>query len=116
GFGHIHIFSYSKREGTKAATLPEQISEAVKKQRSGQLHQLAHQLKHEFYNANLGKIFPVLWEGHKENLGNGKQRVFGYTPNYLRVACEIDENLNIENQTINTRLVQAADGFILGEL
>ena len=116
GFGHIHIFSYSKREGTKAATLANQISEPIKKQRSQALHSLANQLKHEFYNANLGKIFPVLWEGQKEDLGNGKQRVFGYTPNYLRVACDVDAGVNLENQTLNTRLIEVGQGFILGEL
>lgn len=116
GFGHIHIFSYSKREGTKAATLPNQINEAIKKQRSQVLHDLAHQSKQDFYHAQLGKTFSVLWEGQKEDLGNGKQRVFGYTPNYLRVACEVANEVSLENKTAECRLLTAQDGFILTEL
>lgn len=116
GFGHIHIFTYSRREGTKAATLPEQIHNDIKKQRSQQLHELAETMKRQFCTANIGNEFPVLWEGYKEPLANGKQRVFGYTTNYLRVACELDADVIVENQTINTRLIAVQEGFMVGEL
>lgn len=115
GFGHIHIFTYSSREGTKAATLPEQISNDIKKQRSQQLHDLAYTMKQQFCLENIGKEFPVLWEAYSEPLANGKHRVFGYTPNYLRVGCVLDADVSVENQTINTRLVTVEDGFIIGE-
>ncbi|MDD1614962.1 MAG: MiaB-like tRNA modifying enzyme [Methylococcaceae bacterium NSP1-2] len=116
GFGHIHIFTYSSREGTKAATLPDQIHNDIKKQRSQQLHELANTLKQQFYSANVGHEFPVLWEGYSEPLADGKQRVFGYTPNYLRVSCVLEADVSVENQTINTRLTALGDGFIVGEL
>ena len=116
GFGHIHIFTYSRREGTKAATLPDQLTNDIKKQRSQQLHELADTLKQQFYTANIGNEFPVLWEGYSEPLADGKHRVFGYTPNYLRVACVLDAAISVENQTINTRLTAVADGVIIGEL
>lgn len=116
GFGHIHIFTYSRREGTKAATLSEQIHNDIKKQRSQQLHELAETMKRQFCTANIGNEFPVLWEGYKEPLANGKQRVFGYTTNYLRVACELDADVIVENQTINTRLIAVQEGFMVGEL
>jgi threonylcarbamoyladenosine tRNA methylthiotransferase MtaB len=98
GFGHIHIFTYSPREGTKAATLPNPVSHEIKKQRSEQLHLLAGKMKHDFYQQNIGQKFEVLWERQRENLENGKQRVFGYTPNYLRVSCEISKDETLENQ------------------
>ncbi|MEI6706703.1 MAG: tRNA (N(6)-L-threonylcarbamoyladenosine(37)-C(2))-methylthiotransferase MtaB [Methylococcales bacterium] len=116
GFGHIHIFTYSSREGTKAATLPNQVTNDIKKQRSQQLHELANSQKQQFYTANIGNEFPVLWEGYSEPLPDGKHRVFGYTPNYLRVACVLDTDVSVENQTLNTRLVAVEDGFIVGEL
>ena len=116
GFGHIHIFTYSSREGTKAANLPNQVTNDIKKQRSQQLHELANSQKQQFYAANIGNEFPVLWEGYNEPLPNGKHRVFGYTPNYLRVACVLDTDVSVENQTLNTRLVAVEDGFIVGEL
>ena len=116
GFGHIHIFTYSSREGTKAATLPNQITNDIKKQRSQQLHELANSQKQQFYTDNIGNEFPVLWEGYSEPLPNGKHRVFGYTPNYLRVACMLDADVSVENQTLSTRLVAVENGFIVGEL
>jgi threonylcarbamoyladenosine tRNA methylthiotransferase MtaB len=116
GFGHVHIFTYSSREGTKAASLPNQVTNDIKKQRSQQLHDLASNQKQQFYADNIGNEFPVLWEGYSEALPNGKHRVFGYTPNYLRVGCVLDATIKLENQTLNTRLTAVADGFIVGEL
>ncbi|MFZ2725116.1 MAG: tRNA (N(6)-L-threonylcarbamoyladenosine(37)-C(2))-methylthiotransferase MtaB [Methylococcaceae bacterium] len=115
GFGHLHIFTYSKREGTKAASLPNQINGDIKKQRSQQLHQLADTMKHQFFAENIGKEFSVLWEGYTEQLENNQQRVFGYTPNYLRVGCVINNDESLENQITQCRLIAVADGYIIGE-
>ncbi len=62
-FSHIHIFSYSPRSGTKAATMPCQISRVVKKERSLALHQLARQLKKQTLTDNLYPSHTVLSEG-----------------------------------------------------
>jgi threonylcarbamoyladenosine tRNA methylthiotransferase MtaB len=116
GFGHIHIFTYSKREGTKAASLPDQVNNEVKKQRSRQLHELAEEMKLKFFECNVGNEFPVLWEGYSEPLDNGMQRVFGYTPNYLRVGCVIDSDVSVENRTIDCVLTAVEKDFVVGEL
>ncbi len=115
-FGHIHIFGYSRRQGTKAASLPEQIDDATKKQRSRQLHAVAETMKRDFMEKNLGQIFPVLWEGQTERLPDGKTRVFGYTPNYLRVACDAEDAETIVNHIIPAKLIKREDDFIVGEL
>ncbi|MDD2660289.1 MAG: tRNA (N(6)-L-threonylcarbamoyladenosine(37)-C(2))-methylthiotransferase MtaB [Methylococcales bacterium] len=116
GFGHIHIFTYSSREGTKAATLPNQVANELKKKRSRQLHELANDMKKKFCQDNIGGEFPVLWEGYREALEGGKQRVYGYTPNYLRVACVISNDESLENQTITARLTALGDGCVFGDL
>jgi threonylcarbamoyladenosine tRNA methylthiotransferase MtaB len=116
GFGHIHIFTYSSREGTKAAGLPDQLSNDLKKQRSRQLHELAEQMKLKFFTECIGNEFPVLWEGYSEALDDGKQRVFGYTPNYLRVGCVIDDKLSVENRTLDCVVTAVAEGSVCGEL
>lgn len=117
GFGHIHIFSYSPREGTKAAGLPDQISQTLKKQRSKQLHELAETLKQDFVAENLSSSANVLWEGQTEILDNGKIRYFGYTPNYLRVACDVDSAIKLENQILPAKLSNVADTkFVAVEL
>ena len=97
GFSHIHIFSYSQREGTKAAGLPDQVKTDLKKQRSQVLHQRAEGMRRDFVLAQLGQTHAVLWEGQTETLENGRMRYFGYTPNYLRVACEVDAGMDLEN-------------------
>jgi len=116
GFGHIHIFTYSTRQGTKAATMPEPVPNAIKKQRSQHLHQSAEKMKQDFMQQNFGKTWPVLWEGQREMLDNGQQRVFGYTSNYLRVACDIKPNRHIENQIISATLVSTEKDYCLTEL
>jgi threonylcarbamoyladenosine tRNA methylthiotransferase MtaB len=112
GFGHIHIFTYSSREGTKAATLPNQLTNEIKKQRSKQLHELAETMKQQFIAENLNKKFAVLWEGQKQAIDDGQQRVLGYTPNYLRVACTIPSSESIENKIINAQLESVADKHV----
>jgi len=116
GFGHIHIFTYSSREGTKAASLPDQLSNDIKKQRSKQLHELAEEMKLKFFANNVGFEFPVLWEGYSEALVDDKQRVFGYTPNYLRVGCVIGNDVSVENQTLNCVVAAVDEGCVVGEL
>jgi len=116
GFGHIHIFGYSPREGTKAAVLPNQISQEIKKQRSRQLHEIAENMKEAFVAQNIGMQAPVLWEGQTETLENGKVRYFGYTPNYLRVACDVNVDTLLENQILNAKLRHSESGFVTVEL
>jgi len=83
GFGHMHIFSYSRREGTKAAELPGQVERAVKKERSRQMLALATQLKARELNKHLGKTYPVLWE---QQIIEGRGMWTGYTPHYHKMA------------------------------
>ncbi len=116
GFGHIHIFTYSCREGTKAADLPNQISNDTKKQRSQQLHKLTEDMKLQFCRDQLGKQFPVLWEGYREPYGENQQLVFGYTPNYVKVGCVIDSHKSIENQTLTCRTTAINKDYLNGEL
>ncbi|MEQ1529684.1 MAG: tRNA (N(6)-L-threonylcarbamoyladenosine(37)-C(2))-methylthiotransferase MtaB, partial [Methylococcales bacterium] len=116
GFGHMHIFTYSSRAGTKAAGLPNQVNNAVKKQRSRQLHDLTEQMKSKFCREQLGKQFPVLWEGYREPYGDGKTLVFGYTPNYVRAACVVDAEQSLENQTITCRATASEKDCLLVDL
>ena len=112
GFGHLHIFTYSSREGTKAATLPNPVKNEIKKQRSKQLHQLAETMKSQFIEKNNGEKFDVLWEGYKQQLDKGEQLIFGYTPNYLRVACKISADKSIENKILPVRLDSSEEKHI----
>jgi threonylcarbamoyladenosine tRNA methylthiotransferase MtaB len=76
GFSFIHVFKYSKRPGTVAASMPNQVSEVVKSQRSEVLMQVAERAESEFYRQNVGTKRQVLflreidsnvWEGVSDN-------------------------------------------------
>jgi threonylcarbamoyladenosine tRNA methylthiotransferase MtaB len=114
GFGHLHIFTYSPRTGTKAATLPNQVPDTVKKQRSQELHRLAEAMRLAFLQQNLYQESPVLWEGYTENWDENKQRIYGYTPNYLKVSAVIDKCRSLENQVTPTRLASVCDYVLTG--
>ncbi len=103
GFGDLHIFSYSHRAGTKAATLSNPIRKQVKKQRSQQLHELALSMKQKFIETQLNKECLVLWETPQEDLETGKRLSLGYTPNYLRVAGESHLENSLSLVTLATR-------------
>ncbi|MGR9105512.1 MAG: tRNA (N(6)-L-threonylcarbamoyladenosine(37)-C(2))-methylthiotransferase MtaB [Gammaproteobacteria bacterium] len=86
GFGHLHIFTYSAREGTKAAQFSEQVPHTLKKERSRILHRLADAMKKDTFNRYLGRSLPVLWEKLPEDeADHSDDTASGYTPNFLRV-------------------------------
>ena len=104
GFGHIHIFSYSPREGTKAAGLANPVEEAVKKFRSNQLHILADNLKQNFHEKHLNTTIDVLWEGQKKD-ENGRLIFNGYTPNFCKVESNGVNDVLLEGRVKATKLL-----------
>lgn len=114
GFGHVHIFTYSPRAGTKAAGLANPVAETVKKQRSQALHQLAEQAQQNWLAQQLGQQVTVLWERHREQAG---ELIYtGYTPNYCKVITKPHHTVNLENQITTVGLALASDetGVLLG--
>jgi threonylcarbamoyladenosine tRNA methylthiotransferase MtaB len=83
GFGHMHIFSYSRREGTRAASLPGQVEKSIKKERSQQMHQLAAKLKTIELQKQVGNRATVLWE---QQTSQGSGLWTGYTPQYHKIV------------------------------
>ncbi len=113
GFGHIHIFTYSKRTGTKAASLPDHVPETLKKQRSQVLHELAAGLKQQFLQDNVGLDVSVLWEARSVANTEKEKWVFGYAPNYARVACSVKNCVSLENEITNVKLSEVATEHLL---
>ena len=112
-FGHIHIFAYSPRPGTKAATLPNPVPDAVKKERSRQLHVLLQEMRLRQLEKQVGKTAPVL----VENFSDGKY--WGYTPDYFRIGLEVDEECNPVESSIVDVSIAAVDrekGVLAGKL
>lgn len=99
-FYEMHIFKYSKRKGTRAAVMPDQIDEQVKAARSEKLIALGHDMSKEFRKFYIGKNEEVLFE-EKAVIGD-KEYFVGYTKEYVKVAKETAENL--ENQIVSGRI------------
>lgn len=99
-FYEMHIFKYSKRKGTRAAVMPDQIDEQVKAARSEKLIALGHDMSKEFRKFYIGKNEEVLFE-EKAVIGD-KEYFVGYTKEYVKVAKETAENL--ENQIVSDRI------------
>ena len=89
GFGHIHVFSFSPRQGTAAATMAGQVDGTIRKVRSRDLHELAKSQRSEFAGRHMGQTLPVLWEGLRRQ-ADGSSWIFGYTPNYLKVGMPVE--------------------------
>ena len=104
GFGHMHIFTYSPRQGTAAARMPNQVPGDVKRARSREMHAIAARMKAETLARFVGRALPVLWEGPGEALASGDVRWSGYTPNYLRVETRQPPGRDLDNRILLTRL------------
>jgi threonylcarbamoyladenosine tRNA methylthiotransferase MtaB len=111
-FGHIHIFAYSPRPGTKAAMLPNPVPDDVKKARSRQLHGLVEEMRLRQLERQVGKTAPVLVENYSEG------KYWGYTPNYFRVGFEVeDESSPVETSIRDVRIaaVDRVRGVLVGK-
>ena len=99
-FYETHIFPYSKREGTKAAAMPDQLPEQVKKERSRILIALGQKHQREYMEQFLGKKKEVLFEEQQKI--QGQTYWTGHTMEYLKVAVISEENL--ENKRVMVQL------------
>jgi threonylcarbamoyladenosine tRNA methylthiotransferase MtaB len=95
---YLHVFTYSERENTEAAAMQGVVPVAERKKRNKMLRILSEKKKMAFYQTQIGKTLPVLWE-HENKDG----KMFGFTENYVRVQKDFDpasvnqiEFLNLE--------------------
>ena len=99
-FYETHIFKYSKRAGTKAAVMENQVPEQVKTIRSNELLALDKEKRSRFEKHFQGKTVEVLIEESVKK--NGRTYQVGHTKEYMKVFVESDENL--QNQFVNVNL------------
>ena len=90
-FYETHIFKYSRREGTKAAVMPDQVDEQIKAKRSAQLIELGEKKRAAYEQSIQGKEVEGLVEEDLEL--NGKEVQTGHTKEYMKIALETNENL-----------------------
>ncbi len=81
-FAKIHVFPYSKRSGTKAAILPNQVDEKEKKERAKRLGELSKELEEAYLKSFVNKEVEVLIETNQEGYS------YGHTSNYMKVKVK----------------------------
>ncbi|HJA33583.1 MAG TPA: tRNA (N(6)-L-threonylcarbamoyladenosine(37)-C(2))-methylthiotransferase MtaB [Candidatus Mediterraneibacter merdigallinarum] len=99
-FYETHIFKYSRREGTRAAAMENQVSEQEKARRSAVLIELGEKKRKAYEQSFLGKEVEVLVE--EEALIQGKPMQTGHTKEYIRIAFEGDKSL--KNTIVKVRV------------
>ncbi len=101
-FYEMHIFKYSRRQGTRAAAMEGQLTEVEKAVRSEQLMKLEQEMSHAYRESFLGKTVEVLFEEPVEK--NGKKYWIGHTTRYLKVALEAVTEETMQNHITAGRL------------
>ena len=107
GFAHMHIFPYSRREGTPAAAMPDQITKQVKEERARRAGAVAQALFEQYHTAMLGTRVPVLFEQVEGGLSTG------HAPNGAKVYAEGEA---LHNQIRTVRLERLYREGLLGTL
>lgn len=108
GFARAHIFAYSRRSGTVAAGLKNQVSNTEKQLRSHQMAEITKQTEIEFLKSQIGNVYPVLFENQENGVAEG------YTPNYTRVI--IDTKKALTGQIYDVLIKSVQDDYCVGEL
>ncbi|MCM3746384.1 tRNA (N(6)-L-threonylcarbamoyladenosine(37)-C(2))-methylthiotransferase MtaB [Paenibacillus pasadenensis] len=93
GFSEMHVFPYSKRTGTPAARMEDQVDEAVKNERVHKLIDLSEQMQLAYGQKYVGHTLSVIPEREHKGSAPGSGLVMGYSDNYIQVVFEGDESL-----------------------
>jgi threonylcarbamoyladenosine tRNA methylthiotransferase MtaB len=113
GFSRLHVFPFSRRPGTAAATMDDQLPKAIRKERTRRLIDLGKRLSLEFHCRNEGRTADVLWESTVGAEERERQWV-GYTDNYIRVTAFAP--VDLFNTVTPTRLSAARPEGMSGRL
>lgn len=103
---YLHVFTYSERENTEAASMEGVVPIAERKRRNKMLRILSEKKKMAFYQQFLGETLPVLWE-HENKDG----MMHGFTSNYIRVSKPFNESSVNQIEKVKLDKVEA-DGSV----
>ncbi len=113
-FYEMHVFKYSKRAKTLAATMPEQVPESVKARRSSELIALGGKQSVEFRRGYIGKEAQVLLEEIREI--EGRSYCIGHTKDYVKVAVDVTDRAQKDVPAINTLVKVEIKDFLTEEI
>ena len=104
---YFHVFTYSERANTLAPKLEKSVDRKTRDERSKKLRILSAKKKRAFYQENIGKSFPVLFEAENNN-----DFMFGFTSNYVKVKTKYNEDLVNQVKQVNLKEIDR-DGLFL---
>ena len=107
-FAAMHIFPYSKRPGTPAAAMPDQVPRAVKEERAHRAAEIAARIEEDYLSQFAGQTEQVLFEEEREGLWRG------HTTRYCEVRVPSGENLH--NRLCRVSVTGVRDGYLEGEI
>jgi len=103
---YLHVFSYSERDNTEASNMLNPVPKNVRFQRSKMLRSLSEKKRRIFYNSQMNRVRPVLFESENK-LGY----IYGYTDNYIKVRHPW--NPKFSNKIVQAKLIEIDnDGFV----
>ena len=105
-FYKMHVFKYSPRKGTKAASMPNQVDGNLKEQRSNKLIELSNKNQKYYNESYIGKELEILWEEEKDGMYKG------HSDNYI-LALAKKEDKNIENIMTCETVIEAKEDSVL---
>ncbi|SHN76586.1 threonylcarbamoyladenosine tRNA methylthiotransferase MtaB [Paenibacillus sp. ov031] len=104
GFSEMHVFPYSKRTGTPAARMEDQVDEEVKNARVHELIDLSEQMQLAYAKQFVGQVLDVIPEGEaKGHEGSGK--LHGYSDNYIQLA--FDGSMDMVGKVCRVKVTEA---------
>ena len=111
GFANIHVFPFSRRPGTAAASMPDQVKDKAKQERNRRMLELSQISRRRFCEQFLGQTMSVLWE---KETGPGSGIYSGLTANYIRAFSHSEKPLS--NEITSVRLLEFHNHRIWGKV
>ncbi len=109
---YLHVFPFSPRLGTPAASLPQQVEESEKKRRGLIMRQLGKEKRAAFAEKFLGRELPVLLETGRDRAAAGMQ---GFSHNYIKVAVK-NGDASLTNTLVRVRAEERQEGKLIGRI
>lgn len=105
---YFHVFTYSERENTEAAEMPNAIPKHIRQERNKRLRILSEKKKQAFYQTYINSTRPVLWETENQN-----NLLHGFTDNYIKVQMPYVDSK--KNKIEHVYLAEIKDGLVMGK-
>ena len=113
-FSRLHVFRYSRRPGTPAAVMPDQVPRPVAAERGARMQGLGERLIDRFHRAHLGRRMPVLWESWRRR--GSRRRWSGLSDNSIRVLADTGGDVELTNRVTEVELESCSPRGMSGRI